>query len=115
MHLEEMVVEIINLIVLGIEICGAAVIVIGVVRAVGQFVKKGLVIDLGCAPTMRIGLAEYLILALEFQVAADVLKTAVSPSWSKLGMLAAVVVLRTVLTLLLDREVKQLCEEGHLV
>ena len=63
MHLEELVVNIINLLVPLIEACGAAIIVIGAIRALWQFARNRLVIDLSCGSDLRVGLAEYLVLA----------------------------------------------------
>ena len=45
-------------------------------------------------------------LALEFQVGADILSTAIAPGWEQIGKLAAIVVIRTVLNYFLTREVE---------
>lgn len=55
----------------------------------------------------RLTLARFLALALEFQLAADVLGTAVSPSWTQVGKLAAIAVIRTALNYFLSREIKE--------
>ena len=55
----------------------------------------------------RLVLARFLALALEFQLAADVLGTAVSPTWTQIGRLAAIAVIRTALNYFLAREIKQ--------
>lgn len=55
----------------------------------------------------RLVLARFLALALEFQLAADVLGTAVSPTWTKIGRLAAIAVIRTALNYFLAKEIKQ--------
>lgn len=55
----------------------------------------------------RLALGRWLVLALEFQVAADILRTAATPSWTDLGQLAAVIVLRTVLNYVLRREIAE--------
>lgn len=47
------------------------------------------------------------MLGLEFQLAADVLKTAVSPTWEQLGLLAAVATIRTALNYFLTREIAE--------
>jgi uncharacterized membrane protein len=54
----------------------------------------------------RLILARYLSLALEFQLGADILGTAVSPSWDHIGKLAAVAVIRTGLNYFLMMEMK---------
>jgi len=51
-------------------------------------------------------LGHSLSLALEFLIGADILKTAISPSWQDIGQLAAIVGIRTVLNFFLTRELK---------
>jgi len=52
------------------------------------------------------GFARWLIAALTFQLAADIVQTSFSPSWDELGRLGAVAVIRTFLSYFLDREVE---------
>ena len=47
------------------------------------------------------------LLGLEIFIAADIISSAVSPSWEKVGMLAAIVGVRTVLSYFLRMELKQ--------
>jgi uncharacterized membrane protein len=47
----------------------------------------------------------WLTLVLDFLIAGDILRTAVEPSWTQLGQLGAIVVLRTVITITLSREI----------
>lgn len=56
------------------------------------------------AHEVRMGLARSLSLALEFQLAADIVGTAVSPDWDQIGKLAAVAGIRTFLNYFLQRE-----------
>jgi uncharacterized membrane protein len=56
---------------------------------------------------VRLVFARYLVLALEFQLAADILSTAISPDWDQLGKLAAIAVIRTVLNYFLTHEMKE--------
>jgi len=55
----------------------------------------------------RLAFSRYLVLALEFQLAADIVKTAVKPSWEDLGILAVVAGIRTFLNFFLQREMKE--------
>ena len=48
----------------------------------------------------------------EFQVVADILKTAWAPSWNDILQLAALIALRTVLNFLLERELEALDSDG---
>jgi len=54
---------------------------------------------------VRLGLGRYLVLGLEFQLASDLLKTAVSPSYEDIGQLAAVAAIRTALNYFLGKEI----------
>jgi uncharacterized membrane protein len=55
----------------------------------------------------RFVLARYLVLALEFQLAADVLETAILPEWTKIGQLAAIAAIRTALNYFLTQELSE--------
>jgi uncharacterized membrane protein len=56
---------------------------------------------------IRLSLGRSLALALEFQVGADILGTALDPTLNDILVLAAVVVLRTVLNFFLGRELRE--------
>ena len=92
---------------LAVELAGAAVIAIGIVLALWWFAKslarpsgRGFV-------RVRLVLAHYLALALEFLLAADILRTAVAPTWTEIGQLAAIAAIRTGLNFFLQREIAQ--------
>ncbi len=55
---------------------------------------------------LRIRLGTSVAVALELLLGADVLMTAVTPSWNDLGMLAAIATLRTTLNYFLGKELK---------
>ncbi len=50
--------------------------------------------------------ARWLIAGLTFQLAGDIVHTAISPTWDEIGKLAAVAVIRTFLTYFLDRDME---------
>lgn len=56
---------------------------------------------------IRLSLGRALSLALEFQLAADILGTALDPSLTDLEVLGAIVILRTVLNYFLGRELDE--------
>lgn len=56
---------------------------------------------------IRLELGRWLVLALEFELAADILRTAVAPSWDEIGKLAAIIVLRTALNYFLHKEIEK--------
>ncbi|MBN3907960.1 MAG: DUF1622 domain-containing protein [Nostoc sp. NMS1] len=63
--------------------------------------------------TIRLELGVVLALALEFLLAADIVGTAISPSWDAVAKLAAITGIRTFLNFFLQREVRELRETAH--
>ena len=63
--------------------------------------------------TIRLELGISLVLALEFLLAADIVGTAIFPSWSGIGKLAAISGIRTFLNFFLEKEVKELQQNNH--
>ena len=62
---------------------------------------------------LRADLGTYLLLGLELLIAADILKTIVEPGLHELGILAGIVVLRTVLSFFLNKEILEIDHERH--
>jgi uncharacterized membrane protein len=56
--------------------------------------------------SLRIQFGSSLTLALELLLAADILATAIAPTWDEIGKLAAIATLRTALNYFLERELK---------
>ncbi len=54
---------------------------------------------------VRLRLGRWLAVALELELGADILRTAVSPTWTEIGQLGAIVVLRTALNFFLQLEI----------
>jgi uncharacterized membrane protein len=50
--------------------------------------------------------ARWLVLALEFELAADLLRTIVAPTWADLGQLAAIAAIRTFLNYFLEKDIE---------
>ena len=48
----------------------------------------------------------WLMLGLEFELAADVVRTAIAPSWTDIGQLAAIGAIRTFLNYFLERDIE---------
>ncbi len=60
---------------------------------------------------VRLRLGRYLALGLEFQLASDVLSTAIAPTFEEIGKLAAIAAIRTLLNYFLGKEIeKERCE-----
>lgn len=112
-ELEEIVLTLIRYIVPLVEACGAFIIVLGVIRTMVYEFRRLFSFDPECVAKARLQLVESLVMGLEFQVAADVLKTAISPTWNDILLLAALIALRTILNHLLEREARTLCCETN--
>jgi uncharacterized membrane protein len=56
---------------------------------------------------VRLDLGRFLALGLEFQLASDLLRTAVAPTFREIGQLAAIATIRTALNYFLAREIKE--------
>jgi uncharacterized membrane protein len=97
----------VDLMVRLIEAGGAIVIMIGAVVATVKFVVALSRRDINQFSAVRLTLARFLVLGLEFQLAADVLRTAISPSFEEIGKLAAIAAIRTILNYFLNREIAQ--------
>ncbi|WP_291429975.1 DUF1622 domain-containing protein [Deinococcus sp.] len=111
---------------LGVELTAAIIIalaaLVGAVRALLAFVPPRFAgnkfagrtfSEHDAAPdvqkeSLRLDLARWLAVALEFTLAADILRTAIAPSWDDIGKLAAIATLRTLLNYFLQREI-----DGH--
>ena len=62
---------------------------------------------------LRADFGSYLLLGLEFLIASDILKTVVDPTLDELAILGGVVIVRTVLSVFLNKEIKELAEEEN--
>jgi len=111
--LEQLLIQVVGWLSMATEAISAAIITVGVV--------DGAILTLALArPSMwgdavrrrdpreniRLKLGRWLALALEFQLAADILKTAVAPTWDDIGKVAAIIALRTLLNFFLAREIE---------
>jgi uncharacterized membrane protein len=55
--------------------------------------------------------ASWLVAALTFQVAADIVATAIAPTWEDLGKLAATAAIRAFISYFLDRDKERMLEK----
>lgn len=59
-----------------------------------------------------LGLARWLLLGLEFMLAADIVRTAIAPTWDDIGMLGAIALIRTFLNYFLERDLENAAREA---
>jgi uncharacterized membrane protein len=90
-----------------LAIIGAAVIVVGTVVCLAEMVRAPTHRGHRSWAAARLALARYLALALEFQLAADVIETSIVPDWTKIGRLAAIGAICTALNYFLTRDMAE--------
>jgi len=104
--IEGTIIGLVRWVKLGVEIFGAGLVTLGVCVAIAQLVRNLAARKPADFTATRLILARHLALALEFELGADILGTAVSPSWDQIGKLGAVAVIRTGLNFFLSMEMK---------
>lgn len=104
---EETVVNIVLWLKLAAELTGVLVIGGGVAVTVFRLLLELSKNRRADYEKTRLLLARFLALGLELQLAADIIATAVAPSWNQVGKLGAIAVIRTGLNYFLAREVKE--------
>ena len=103
----EIVKEISSVVATASEFAAVVVIVIGAVQAIASPVAGWLRTKTPATPLVVFrGFAGWLVLALEFLLAADILKTAISPTWNDIGQLAAIAAIRTFLNYSLGHDLR---------
>lgn len=110
---EEAVGQLVDVMVRLVELAGVLIIFVGSLVAFLRFVVVGLrERRVASFVRVRLDLGRMLALGLEFQLASDILRTAVTPTLRQIAALAAVAAIRTALNYFLAREIKQ--ERGEI-
>jgi uncharacterized membrane protein len=97
-------------IALGVEFCAALLIALGALQAIVLgvpllFGRPGLP---NARRTAWRKFARWLLLALEFELGADIVRSAIAPTWNDIGQLAAIAVIRTFLNYFLAKDLEEL-------
>ncbi|WP_137176341.1 DUF1622 domain-containing protein [Roseomonas sp. AR75] len=107
--MEELIKHVTQWVAIGVELAAVLIIAVAVLGAVGRsilvWVGRTSSVEAGIEG-LRLRLARWLAVALEFTLAADILRTAVAPTWDDIGKLAAIAALRTLLNFFLQREIE---------
>ncbi len=106
--MEDLLAQFATIAALLIEAVAVLVVAFGAVEA---FIKLlGLVAAPGTVHGARKaiwrGFGVWLLLGLEFELAADIIRSVVSPTWQDLGELGAIAVIRTFLNYFLERDLE---------
>lgn len=105
---EESVGSFVDVLVRVVETIGAAIIFLACVVAFARTVWIGVrERRIASFVRVRLDLGRMLALGLEFQLASDILRTAVAPTLREIAELAAVAAIRTALNYFLAREIKE--------
>ena len=99
---------------LGLDAAAVAIVTYGAMDAIVQAsrTKPGRRALTGRRKVAFVQLGAWLVLGLEFELAADIVHTVIAPTWSQLGKLAAIAVIRTFLTYFLDRDIDAMTERN---
>lgn len=99
----------------GVEFAAALIIAIAAARATWQSLRLLFSSNQPAEAkvAVRLTLGRWLAVALEFELAADVLNTAVTPTWSDIEKLAAIAPLRTTLNYFLEKEIRDESSPGQ--
>lgn len=101
----------INNVSFALNIIGALITIWGIIISLSEFLRKEIfnrAQALQLNEAIRIKLGSYLVLALEFFIAGDIVKTVITPTWESLGILGAIVVIRTILSYFLTKDLKKI-------
>jgi uncharacterized membrane protein len=109
--MEEIFKTVAGYVALAVEGAAVLLIAIGAIEALVQVLGKEFRQH---SPGVRRGawirFAVWLVLGLEFELGADVIRTAISPTWSAIGQLGAIATIRTVLNYFLEKDIDKYSE-----
>ncbi|WP_029073293.1 DUF1622 domain-containing protein [Kandleria vitulina] len=88
-----------NISVFMLELFGTCVLVYTAVKGFYYWIRKN--------ESVRLYLAQGIALSLTFKMGGEVLRTIIARTWSELGVLGAIIVLRGLLTFLINWEIKE--------
>jgi uncharacterized membrane protein len=100
----------VRVISLALEYTAVLCIAIGFVSAIILLLKSKQIKFSPLYNRLRLKFGGWLALALEFQLASDIVKTTVAPTYENLIQLGAIAVIRTFLNYFLNKELKELPE-----
>lgn len=93
-----------------ISFCGVLIILFGVIVALFQYISCGIGRSKMDINQIRLSLGRVLTLGLEFIIAADLIGTTTAPDYYSVGIAASIVLIRTLLSYTLNREINAISE-----
>lgn len=111
--MEEWIVRLAETVAAVINLAMIVIIAFGMVHTLWR-VGKRIVRSEALASAVReiwLHFAAWILLALEFALAADLIETVIAPSWEEIGQLGAIAVIRIALGYFLGRDIAEVGEE----
>jgi len=107
--MEQLFKQMAGYIALGVEASAALIIAYGAFQALYESFRA--VVEkrsqVGQRKDIWLNFGMWLLLGLEFELAADIVRTAISPTWTDIGQLAAIGVIRTFLNFFLEKDLEK--------
>jgi uncharacterized membrane protein len=112
--MEEMFAMLASNIALGVEAVAVAIIAFGAAEALLRTLAPliGRSAAAGWRKRVWVGFGTWLLLGLQFALAADIVRSAIAPDWADIGQLAAIAAIRTFLNYFLERDLNELERES---
>ena len=110
--MEELLITAVDYLRLAVEAIGAAIVGFGALATAFRYSLTLLGFREYTNTEIRLYLGHFLALGLEFQIGADILSTAVAPTFDAVLLLGAIVVIRTVLNYFLSKELERESQEA---
>jgi len=94
---------------LGVEAAAVLIVAYGAAEAFYRLIRTIAKKDTNTAQRKYIwlGFGMWLLLGLEFELGADIIRTAISPTWNEIGQLAAIGFIRTFLNFFLEKDLEK--------
>jgi uncharacterized membrane protein len=110
--MEELFKELAGDLALGVEVVAILVIAYGAGAAVVGLLRLKRDPARPLAPKKQLWLkfGVWLLLGLEFELAADIVRTAIAPTWQQIGQLASIALIRTFLNYFLEKDIEKYAE-----
>ena len=99
-----------NYVALAAELCSVLCIAVGMVETLVQAARAfagGSAASRQARRELWAQFARWIVLALEFALAADIVRTAIAPTWDDIGRLGAIALIRTVLNYFLEKDMQE--------
>ena len=112
--MEEVIKGIAAHVALAVEVVAVAIIAFGAFEAFLRILKIVSMPQksMGARKAVWLRFGMWLLLGLEFELAADIVRSVISPTWQEIGQLGAIRVVWTFLNFFLERDLEKYYEGG---